>query len=159
MYHASGGPEGSLTGLLDNVPMHCLSTQLLHQLMVTVGKGSLAVVMGGKSYDVETLASSCAASFSPLLEVCDLGTMKASLAAQYAMLPEVDEIMANVIMAMHRACLEDPAVSQAFLPFELLGAAFGVSAAELAIEFDPFFDALGLTAPGVAACAQYQPLA
>ena len=80
MYHASGGPaeagEGGqlafgtfvrpwLTGLLDTVPMHCLSTQLLHQLMVTVGKGSLAVVMGGKSYDVETLASSCAPLRSP----------------------------------------------------------------------------------------------
>ena len=119
----------------------------------------MAVVMGGKSYDVETLASSCATSFSPLLETCDLGTMMASLAAQYAMLPEVDETTGHALMAMHRACLEDPTVSQAFLPFELLGAAFGVSAAGLAIEFDPFFDALGLTAPGVAACAQYQPLA
>ena len=76
-----------------------------------------------------------------------------------AMLPDVSEATGHALMAMHRACLEDPAVSQAFLPFELLGAAFGVSAAELAVDFDPFFDVLGLTAPGVAACAQYQPLA
>ena len=79
-FHASGGHD--FPNLLDVVPLHCLQMQILHQLMVKAGKGSLPVVMNGKSYAVDTLASSCTASFSALLEECDLDTMVPSLEAQ-----------------------------------------------------------------------------
>ena len=153
--HASGGHR--LTRLLDFTPMQCLTTQILNGFLIKAGQANLPVVAYGKSYAVDTLASSCAASFSSLLEACDLDTMVASLVALNASLPSFGASIGRSTWAMHRACLDDPAVGLALLPIPLesLAAAFGLSSAEIAEELDPFADALGLVAPGVAACAQH----
>lgn len=122
--------------------------------MVKAGKGSLPVVMNGKSYAVDTLASSCAASFSALLEECDLDTMVPSLEAQNSQLS--GSALYNAVWAMHSACLEDPtAASLGIIPRENLAAAFDVSPATIADELDPFRDGLGFVAPGFDACEQY----
>ena len=158
--HASGnGGENKLwglTGKLDTVPMRCVSAQLVHGLMAKAGQANLPVVVNGKSYAVDTLASSCAASFSSLIEACNLDTMDASLAVLLASMPTLLENTGRSAWAVHRACLDDPAVGLALLPIprESLAAAFALSSTEFA-EFDSFADALGLAAPGVAACAQY----
>ena len=153
--HASGSHR--LTHLLDRTPMACLTTQILNGLMARAGQANLPVVVNGKSYAMDTLASSCAASFSSLLEACNLDTMVASLAALNVSLPSFEANLGRYTWAVHRACLDDPAVGPARLPIPLesLAAAFGLSFTEVADEFDPFADALGLVAPGVAACAQY----
>ena len=154
--HASGGHR--LTSLLDFTPMGCHTTQILNGFLIKAGwQANLPVVAYGKSYAVDTLASSCAASFSSLLEACDLDTMVASLVALNASLPSFGASIGRSTWAMHRACLDDPAVGLALLPIPLesLAAAFGLSSAEIAEELDPFADALGLVAPGVAACAQH----
>ena len=84
--HASGGHR--LTSLLDFTPMGCHTTQILNGFLIKAGwQANLPVVAYGKSYAVDTLASSCAASFSSLLEACDLDTMVASLVALNASLP------------------------------------------------------------------------
>ena len=134
-----------------------LGSQLLHGLMAKAGQANLPVVVNGKSYAVDTLASSCAASFSSLIEACNLDTMDASLAVLLASMPTLLENTGRSAWAVHRACLDDPAVGLALLPIPLesLAAAFGLSSAEIAEELDPFADALGLVAPGVAACAQH----
>ena len=152
--HASGGHR--LTRLLDFTPMGCHTTQILNGFLIKAGHANLPVVAYGKSYAVDTLASSCAASFSSLLEACDLDTMVASLVALNASLPSFGASIGRSTWAMHRACLDDPAVGLALLPIprESLAAAFALSSTEFA-EFDSFADALGLAAPGVAACAQY----
>ena len=161
--HASGGQL--FPQLLDQVPLYCFQMQVLHRLMVKAGKGSLPLVMKGTSYAVDTLASSCDASLFRLLEECNLDTMVPSLEAQLLTLasrsvtggPAYDGATDYAIWASHRACLEDPAAANLGLfPLEVLAAAFGMSSAEIADEFDPFADALGLVAPGFAACAQYK---
>ena len=158
--HASGnGGENKLwglTGKLDTVPMRCVSAQLVHGLMAKAGQANLPVVVNGKSYAVDTLASSCAASFSSLIEACNLDTMDASLAVLLASMPTLLENTGRSAWAVHRACLDDPAVGLALLPIPLesLAAVFGLSLTEIA-ELDSFADALGLVAPGVAVCAQH----
>ena len=153
--HASGSHR--LTHLLDRTPMACLTTQILNGLMARAGQANLPVVVNGKSYAMDTLAPSCAASFSSLLEACNLDTMVASLAALNVSLPSFEANLGRSTWAVHRACLDDPAVGPARLPIPLesLAAAFGLSFTEVADEFDPFADALGLVAPGVAVCAQH----
>lgn len=151
-FHASGGHE--FLNLLDVVPLHCLQMQILHQLMVKAGKGSLPVVMNGTSYAVDTLASSCTASLSALLEECDLDTMVPSLEAQNSQLS--GSALSYAVRAMHSACLEDPtAASLGMIPRENLAAAFDVSPATIADELEPFRDGLGFVAPGFEACQQY----
>ena len=147
-FHASGAHL--FTSLLDLVPLYCLETQVLHQLMVKAGKGSLPVVMNGASYAVDTLASSCTASLSAVLEECNLDTMVPSLEAQLAQLPR--SAGGYLVYAMHRACLEDPtAASLGLFPLEYLAAA-GLPVAD---EIDSFADGLGFVAPGFEACEQH----
>ena len=153
--HASGGHR--LTTLLDVTPLKCLTTQILNGAMAKAGQTNLPVVVKGTSYAVDALASSCATSFSSFLEACNLDTMMTSLSALDTSLPDFTATIGRFMWSVHRACLDDPAVGPARLPIPLesLAAAFGLSFTEVADEFDPFADALGLVAPGVAACAQY----
>ena len=158
-FHASGGHD--FPTQLDLVPLYCLQVQVLHQLMVKAGKGSLPVVMNGKSYAVDTLASSCTASLSASLEECDLDTVVPSLEAQNSQLSGDSSVdnwaLSYAVWAMHSACLEDPtAASLGLIPRETLAAAFDVSPATIAAELDPFRDGLGFVAPGFEACEQYK---
>ena len=125
--------------------------------MAKAGQTNLPVVVKGTSYAVDALASSCATSFSSFLEACNLDTMMTSLSALDTSLPDFTATISRFMWPVHRACLDDPAVGLALLPIPLesLAAAFGLSSAEIAEELDPFADALGLVAPGVAACAQH----
>ena len=84
--------------------------------------------MKGTSYAVDTLASSCDASLSRLLEECNLDTMVPSLEAQLLTLasrsvtggPAYDGATDYAIWASHRACLEDPAAANlGFFPLEV----------------------------------------
>ena len=152
--HASGGHR--LTTLLDVTPLKCLTTQILNGAMAKAGQTNLPVVVKGTSYAVDALASSCATSFSSFLEACNLDTMMTSLSALDTSLPDFTATIGRFMWSVHRACLDDPAIDLALLPLEFLARAFGLSSTDIADELDPFADALGFVAPGVAACKQYQ---
>jgi len=155
--HAAGGYE--IPRLLDNVPMQCLFTQFLHALMLKAGHATFAVKGEGKSYAIDALASTCAASLSATLEACDLATMQASLDAQRVALPGLGTSCPFILWGVLRGCYE-PSEHEAIL--EATASSF--SGSRYFTLTDDTFDALDAFAeeldlgvlPDAAVCAQAQ---